>query len=685
MRKLLKKCKDAFYHLCVRRVPQIRTVYEGYVDTHKQEHRRSRLKSWMLLLRLNLNYYLFRKVPEFIQTNEERGEIKVNISESYLSKRETPEQLCQTLSQYDVISFDIFDTLIFRPFALPEDLFYILEEKQNYLDFKRLRMYAEWKARERKKKNFGTYEVTLYDIYDYLEEYIGIEAKSGAELEFETELELCYANPYMKQVVTQLIQQGKTVIVMSDMYLTKDLIEKLLYHCGYSGFAELFVSCDQGLSKYEGTLYSLVKKKFGKQKTYIHVGDNPNSDQKRAKENDFDVYFYQNVTEAGIPQRSSCMSYLVGSAYKGIVNSHFHNGIKQYSMAYEYGFACGGLFVLGYCMFVHRYAQTNGIDKVLFLARDGEILKKVYDQLFPGNNSEYVYWSRMAAVKLTAYRFRYDFFRRFIYHRINTDITLKQAVQAMELESVFSVQFTKRPEFWKRKLDDKGAKLLETLLLEKWEQILEVYEEQSKAAKQYFQQILKGCQKVCAVDVGWAGSGAISLSTLVEQKWQIPCRVYGMIAGTNTPHNAEPDASEALLQSGRLVSYLFSHSFNRDALYHHNPKLDHNVYFEFLLSSCEGSLKGFCFDESGKPTFRFGKPETANHKVVLDIQQGILDFIQRYQNHFKKYPYLFDISGSDAYMPFQLAASYPQYFNQIFDQCTFQLNLGDDNRPLKRQ
>ena len=70
------------------------------------------------------------------------------------------------------------------------------------------------------------------------------------------------------------------------------------------------------------------------------------------------------------------MSAITGSMYRGIVNAHLHNGLNEYSMEYEFGFVYGGLFVLGYCQFIHEYVQTHHIDKILFLARDGDILIK---------------------------------------------------------------------------------------------------------------------------------------------------------------------------------------------------------------------------------------------------------------------------------------------------------------------
>ena len=44
-------------------------------------------------------------------------------SEASLSRRTAPREFAAELAAYDVISFDAFDTLIFRPFYNPAELF----------------------------------------------------------------------------------------------------------------------------------------------------------------------------------------------------------------------------------------------------------------------------------------------------------------------------------------------------------------------------------------------------------------------------------------------------------------------------------------------------------------------------------------------------------------------------------
>lgn len=213
----------------------------------------------------------------------------------------------------------------------------------------------------------------------------------------------------------------------------------------------------------------------------------------------------------------------MGSAYGGIVNEHLHCGLKTYSLQYEFGFVYGGIFVLGYCKFIHDYVEQNHIDKVLFLARDGAILKRAYDKLYHKSNNEYVYWSCLAAAKLSVEMHKFDYFRRFIWHKTDNNINIKSALYAMELGFLFP----KCPISPTTIITKDVAKKLENFISANWDKVVESYEHQQIAAKTYYQKVLYNCKTAAAVDVGWAGSGANILSYLVEKKWDIHTQVIG--------------------------------------------------------------------------------------------------------------------------------------------------------------
>lgn len=698
--------RSEVYSFLVNRHPGISYRYH---KVHDGSTGLLKIFSWGYLLWLNLAYYVFfchflGKVPEMDFYEKKRLSIKMSESEAYQKEKSVflVDELIGRLKRYDVISFDIFDTLIFRPVALPTDVFYMMGESLDLLDFKNVRVWAEWDARMKCRQKNGHTEVSLQDIWENLEEDTGLNAEEGMRLECETEEKLCYANPYMLQVWKRLQELEKRMIIVSDMYLPRSCIERILQKAGYTGAERIYISNEYGENKAGGDLFHRVIRDFSGARI-VHIGDNPHSDQKMAKASGLDILPYQNVNKNVLLYRPMDMSSMIGGAYRGLVSNHLYNGSEKFSIDYEYGYVYGGLFVVGYCHFIHEYYEQHYLDQLLFLARDGDILRRVYQKLYPDDRTVYVYWSRKAATKLMADEDKHDFFRRFIYHKVNQKVTIGEALRSMELEQLLPElsDWQEIWDVWERKsgagrkqkfidlraedeLTDKNAYLLRRFIEAKWERVMTHYEEQQVAAEKYYREILYGCKNVAAVDIGWAGSGALALSHLVEKVWGMDCRITGIVAGTNTIHNAQPDASDPFLQDGRLVAYLYSGQMNRDLLKKHDPNKDYNVFWELLLSSLTPSFQGFhngryqtekesIYLETVDITLEFGRYDF-NPEGIREIQRGILDFAEQYLEHFGAFPYMFRISGRDAYAPMLVAASYNERYLKEMEK-RFQLEI----------
>lgn len=665
-------------------------IKERYHRVHDNTHGAGKIFSWLYLLWLNLCFYVFfcRRLGEKSgfemyekkklvtrRSESEAGEcLKLNGRELCGFGEELIEKVVKKLSEYDIISFDIFDTLIFRPFSEPTDLFYFIGERLGYLDFKRIRTKMELKARQEAYMREKTYEICLRDIWKLLNDEAGISDDEGMAEELAAEKNFCYANPFMLEVYSRLKDMGKRIFIVSDMYLPGDFLENLLRGQGYDGFEKLYVSCEHKKSKADGSLYELVKKEISAgTKKCIHVGDNVHSDVSMAGRHGFDTLWYPNVNKNTLLYRPYDMSYAIGGAYRGIVNNHLYCKNAVYSIDYEYGYIYGGLFVVGYCHFIHDYCKSHGIEKILFLSRDGDILKKVYDEMYPEDSTEYAYWSRRAATKLSACFNRYDFFRRFLYHKVNQNISLQNILESMELEQLSGMlreEGLKEAEY----LTDKNVDEVKNFLKRHWDEVIDIYGKEHEGAKAYYSELLGNSKSAAAVDIGWAGSGAAALDYLVGKVWKLGCSVTGIIAGTNTIYNAEPDASEAQLMSGRIVSYLFSQAHNRDLLKKHDSNMKYNVYWELLLSSPTRQFKGFSYEKEDElPIFMFGDLDY-NQEGICEIQKGILDFAEEYMQHFGEYDYMFNISGRDAYAPMLVAAGHDERYLKMIEK-RFRLDI----------
>lgn len=659
--------KKKVYDILVGRQPPIRRRYVRYKEQGKSPAARA-----VYLFRLNFSYYILRD-RELSRFGQSAAKPYCKGSESALSCREPPERFAEGLAQFDAVSFDIFDTLIYRPFARPIDLFHIVGAETGLLNFAETRRLCEHNAREKRFAECGSYEITFDDIYRYMEEYAGSSFAAAREKELSAELSLCFANPYMKRVWDILGERGVRRVITSDMYLDREFLEKLLQKNGFDGFEALFVSNEHNVSKYEGGLYEIVKN-YLKTKNTAHVGDNPTSDVEMAKRHGLTPFCCPNTNTAGNPYRPANMSRLVGSAYCGLVNARLHSGSGNYSMLYEYGYAYSGIFALGFCCYIHDIAERTGADKVLFLARDGDLLKRVYDRLYPDGATEYFLWSRLAATKLCFGENTADFIRRFVYHKCGNGLTAETLLRQMGLP-----ELAESCPLREAAITDKNYKQLAQFIYSEKERVIDLYKPLNDGARKYFSDKLNGCARALAVDIGWAGSGGAAIAGLAE-KWELNCEVIGVIGCANDSSTEQPDCSEGLLQSGRMFAYCYSQRHNRDIFLAHDAALGHNIFFEMLLGSESPSLKGF--DADGSPIF--GTPEQGNTETVRQIHAGALDFADDYAKRFADYPYMLDISGSDAYAPFGAAAKAGgKYFRTALGDCSFSVGVGADENKIR--
>lgn len=648
------------YRLLVGRVPGIREKYRHFRD--RGTGPLVRAVALALLLWWNLRYYLGAggslRFPGGYGFYEKR---KLVLPESGQDSRPAPGEMAGYLLPFDVISFDLFDTLLLRPFQKPEDLFYLAGIELEVADFRRLRMEAEKLARQKDRQRGGTGEVTLSQIWDILSVMTGVPREKGEETEKSLERKYTVANPYFLPVLAELRQRGKRLAVASDMYLDSGFLKELLKEKGLGEFEAVFVSCETGCSKWKGDLFPAMALQLRQGRMpaedcrMVHVGDHPWSDVRMAQKAGFAAVWYENLQKAGEKRRPADMSALTGTMYAGLVNIRLHCGLKRYSAFYELGYVYGGLPALGYCRHIHRFTAEKGIRHIWFLARDGEVLKKVYEQLYPEEQVCYVRWSRSAAARLVSGLRPYDFFRCFLFEKADQGYRVRQIFAGMQLDFL-------EPEF-DRRCGCSGmdpwtlgrARLCRRFLLSVWDKVQAAYQEERQAAASYLSGFAAGVQAAAAVDIGWAGSGAASLQLFIREIMGLPCRVCGLLAGTATVHSACPDTAEGFLFSGRMDSYFFSQGKNRDLWKFHNLYEKHNLYMELLFTSPDPGLKGFAEGPEGRVLFVEGKKE-AHAEQIRRIQKGILDFAEDYRRFFPEF--LKDdtgqIHGRDAYAPFLL-------------------------------
>lgn len=668
------KLKDKLYYLLVEKNGNICREYQGYVNSHKSEHLAHRGRSWALLLKLNWHYRILRKTNPMLSVPQDTNR-KVKLpylkgSESEGLIRRNAIYLAKDLLNFDVISFDIFDTLILRPFAKPTDLFLIVGSRLNMMNFHRIRIDAEKDARAEATVINGNHEVTIYDIYKKINHRTGLDINKGVETEFQAELDYCFANPYMMRVFKLLKEYGKKIIITSDMYLPHDMMERLLTSCGFIGYDRLYVSCDYSCNKRNGGLYKVIKRDYPGC-NIAHVGDNRDSDINSADRCGIKSVYYKNCHEIGNPYRADGMSELVGSLYSGIVNTHLHNGVKTYDPYYEYGFIYGGLYVTGYCNWIYHRAKEQGVEKILFLARDGDIYQKIFNMMFDDMPNEYVYWSRVANLKYTAKINRYDNLTRMVKHKAYNIFpeTIGEILDSFGLNNMIE----KLNEYHLKSdmlLTPERTKPFEDFLADNWDTVCKTYEPETEIVEQDFRKIIGGCKRVAVVDVGWAGSGPLGIKYLVENEWKLDCTVFCYVAGSR---DKEPQKVINDIMQNNVEPYIFSRMLNRNLYDSHtkNNKGTNSIYFELFTQACSPSFKGVTSDGN----FVFDIPEVENYEIIDKIHKGIYDFAEKYFTLSKKDPYILNISGFDAYAAFRIIIRNLYFIKTYFDDFSYARNV----------
>ncbi|MDE2410457.1 MAG: hypothetical protein KGM18_01645 [Sphingomonadales bacterium] len=314
--------------------------------------------------------------------------------------------LIEQVDRADIVSFDIFDTLVVRPYVNPTDVFRLVEREFNAPGFYEERVRAELKVRAI-LHNESLDEETTYDIiYDE----VAPRFSHLKEAELALEMRSIFRNEEMGAVYDHALAQGKRIVIASDMYLPEDFIRSLLSNCGYDGYEQLFLSSTIKKQKV-GTLFQHMEKSLGirRPRKLLHIGDNMLGDVLSARNAGYSAFYYPKVIERFGNNSLLGTSALENISRSGNVDlSHavmaaalhqtFHNDVKDpiYQIGAEIVFPVALLF----SQWVLHQCTLRDIRKIYFCSRDGFLFKKIFDHLLDENSDftcENLYVSRRAA------------------------------------------------------------------------------------------------------------------------------------------------------------------------------------------------------------------------------------------------------------------------------------------------
>jgi FMN phosphatase YigB (HAD superfamily) len=290
------------------------------------------------------------------------------------------DQLKALIDDADIVSFDVFDTLLLRRHYSPADVFTHAGGAQSKW-FRLMRIAAEQVARIRHRPQ---QDVTLEQIYAVW--------RRSPERELRAEEQTLFANPGARAIYDYAVASGKTVIAVSDMYLPQLFLKRAIERAGYGELHKVYVSCEAGFTKITGDLFHHVAEDMGVAPARIvHIGDNEQTDVIRARERGLQAWYLPSPRvrfEAENPVHPEIARYLrrgaqpVHSLLLGILRDGLSDPSPAHDYWYRLGFSVAGPIVNAFADWIHdRFNHGRHSGVFLFAPLPQQVLALRYPRV----------------------------------------------------------------------------------------------------------------------------------------------------------------------------------------------------------------------------------------------------------------------------------------------------------------
>ena len=185
----------------------------------------------------------------------------------------TKENVEKKILDSEIISFDIFDTLVMRKVLQPTDAFELMERGLQ------IDGYAKAQVEEERKLYRSGHAANLSEIYDTLKkrlQWTDEQKNKVMTAEFELERKLLVPRIQSIELFNFAQKHNKKVYLISDMYYSKTQIAELMNSCGVNGYEDIFVSSEYNTLKTQ-RLFDVFQEKIGRI-SCLHIGDDLDAD-----------------------------------------------------------------------------------------------------------------------------------------------------------------------------------------------------------------------------------------------------------------------------------------------------------------------------------------------------------------------------------------------------------------------
>ena len=323
----------------------------------------------------------------------------------------TRQDLLSAIENAKVVSFDLFDTLAIRNISSFEGALKLVdarfrEKGINIPNFVNKRLNIEKELSFDNAPKLGEiYSEVMKDVGEF-----GFSADELAGIEFEVDKNLIEERRDVVDLLNELVKKNKLIYITSDSYYTKEQISQILERIGVASVTDVLISCEYGTSK-TGNLFEELKAVSG-EADILHVGDDIVADIESAKRhgiNTFQIYSAAELLElvGGLKlsetENSLSDQIKVGMFVANLFNSPFQFEDDEKRIHAEDAKDVGYLFcapmIMDFTKWFEEESKDAGNTNRWLCARDGYLLKRLYEIMFPSQKAEYFYTSRISAIR----------------------------------------------------------------------------------------------------------------------------------------------------------------------------------------------------------------------------------------------------------------------------------------------
>lgn len=560
------------------------------------------------------------------------------------------DHLYMSIARSQAVSFDLFDTLAERPFMDPHILFYALEQNVRRIVCNPNFRFLHWrlKAEENARKEVGWQETDFDSIYRHFQNITGLSdelCQSVMAAEFGTETKmLTRRDPYYRSLVWAK-RLGKPVSIITDIYYDEARIRSLLDQTDIRFFDALYVSAEIGIRKHDGSVFPTyladLYQNYGvtaKMGSIVHIGDNGHADGVMAQQAGIETVIIPraidrfmgsslgHIFEANKHKRHAISDFLAG-----LIANRFDgdaaavpNGSLFDGSWFRCGYAAAGPMLVAYVQWVIRRVRAAKLTKVFFVARDGWILKEIYDRIREAGiypdlpPSGYIYLSRRstAVAAMEGPEDIADLLHLpFGTRKLGDLLEHRFGLPREHLPLTTMKKFGFKPGTLVNDNDEfpRLCAFFEAIETE----LLDNAKDEREALLRYLdlEEALQHADKGALVDIGYSGS----IQRFVQKITHIKIPGYYMLTHEAARRGFDNSVVEA-----------FYNNWDEPRMADCHPLNDFIFLFETVLSSKEASLKRHRFDDEGNWSMDTVPLDREPHRLIFmeRIHHGIITFAE---------------------------------------------------------